>query len=60
MAKLLQFFQVHPKPAFSEKKIKKSKIAQKEALAEKTKKHCGANGIILKLVTLKDQRLEKI
>ena len=24
-----------------------SKIAQKDALAEKTQKHCGANGIIL-------------
>ena len=52
MAKLLQFSQGHPKPAFSEKvqkgdQGKVSKIAQKDALAEKAQKHCGANGIIL-------------
>ena len=52
MAKLLQFSQGHPKPAFSEKvqrgtKRNFLKIAQKDVLAEKAQKHCGANGIIL-------------
>ena len=52
MAKLLEFSKGHPKPAFSEKGQKGDqgkffKIAQKEALAEKAKIHCGANGIIL-------------
>ena len=52
MAKLLQFSQGHPKPAFSEKVQRGTKgnflkIAQKDVLAEKAQKHCGANGIIL-------------
>ena len=52
MAKLLQFLQGHPKPAFSEKvkrgdQGKFSKMAQKDALAKNAQKHCGANGIIL-------------
>ena len=52
MAKILQFLQGHPKPAFSEKVQKGdqgnfSKIAQKDALAGKAQKQCGANDIIL-------------
>ena len=52
MTKLWQFCQGHPKAAFSEKvkggtKGNFSKIAQKDALAEKAHKHSGANGIIL-------------
>ena len=52
MAKLWQFWQGHPKAAFSEKvqrgtKGNFSKIVQKDALAEKAQKHSGANGIIL-------------
>ena len=52
MTKLWQFWQGRPKPAFSEKvqrgtKGNFSKIAQKDALAEKAQKHTGANGIIL-------------
>ena len=52
MAKLWQFLQGHPKAAFSEKvqsgtKGSFSKIAQKDALAEKAQKHNGANGSIL-------------
>ena len=53
MAKLLQFLQGHPKPAFSEKVRRGDqgkffkKFAQKNALAEKAEKHSGANGIIL-------------
>ena len=52
MTKLWQFWQGDPKPAFSEKvqggtKGNFSKIAQKDALAEKAQKHTGANGIIL-------------
>ena len=52
MAKLWQFRQGHPKPAFS-KKVQRGdqrkffKIAQKDALAEKAQKQSGANGIIL-------------
>ena len=44
MAKLLQFSQDHPKPAFSEKVQRGD---QKDAIAEKGQKHCGANGIVL-------------
>ena len=53
MTKLWQFWQGRPKAAFSEKLQKEgtkgnfSKIAQKDALAEKAQKHTGANGIIL-------------
>ena len=53
MAKLLQFSQGHPKPAFSEKMQRGDqgkffkKSAQKDALAEKAQKHCWANGIIV-------------
>ena len=52
MTKLWQFWQGDPKPAFSEKvqggtKGNFSKIAQKDALAQKAQKHTGANGIIL-------------
>ena len=52
MTKLWQFWQGRPKPAFSEKlqrgtKGNFSKLAQKDALAEKAQKHTVANGIIL-------------
>ena len=52
MAKLWQFLQGHPKPAFSIKEQKGDqekflKIAQKIALVWKAQKHTGANGIIL-------------
>ena len=66
MAKLWQFWEDHPKPAFSKKSAKERlrevfrKSPKKVALASKGQKHSGANDIILKLVTLKDQRLEKI
>ena len=50
--KLWQFWHGRPKPAFSEKvqrgtKENFSKLAQKDALAEKAQKHTVANGIIL-------------
>ena len=56
MAKLCQFSQRQPRPAFSEKvqrgdqgKFFKNHAicAQKDALTEKAHKHSGANGIIL-------------
>ena len=52
MAKLQQFLQGHPNPAFSDKVQKGdqgnfSKIAQKRDLVWKAQKHSGANGIIL-------------
>ena len=52
MAKLWQFLQGHPKPAFSIKEQKGDqekflKIAQKIALVWKAQKHTGADGIIL-------------
>ena len=55
MAKLWQFLQGHPKPAFSEKvqrgdqgKFFKNRPKSKPRL--KSKKHSGANGILLYLV----------
>ena len=59
MTKLWQFWQGHPKAAFSEKEQRGDQekffknhaiCAQKDALAEKAQKHSGANGIILYLV----------
>ena len=52
MAKLWQFLQGHPKPAFSVKEQREDqgkflKIAQKVALVWKAQKQTGANGIIL-------------
>ena len=55
MAKLWQFLQRHPKPAFSLKvqgrdQGKFFKIAQKVALDSMGQQHSGTNGIILVLV----------
>ena len=52
MARLWQFLQGHPKPAFSKKvqtgtKRNFWKIAQKVARPWKAQKHSGANGILL-------------
>ena len=52
MAKLLQFLQGHPKPAFSEKVQREDqgklfKIPQKVAFALEAHKHSRASGIIL-------------
>ena len=48
MAKLLQFREGHPKPAFSIKRAKGGqKIAQKIVLTKEAQKNSEANGIIL-------------
>ena len=62
MAKLWQFSQGHPKPAFSEKVQKREqwkflKNAQKVALLWKAQKLSGGNGIILQLVCAKSEIL---
>ena len=65
MAKLWQFLQGHPKPAFSVKEQRGDqgkflKIAQKVALVWKAQKHTAANGIISNFDGFKVQTLENI
>ena len=64
MAKLQQFLQGHPKPAFSAKvqrgdQGKFFKNRPKIALVLKAQKHSGANGITLKLVCTKTAKTGK-